>query len=205
VGDALDRHDLLRQPLPCGHRVPVAGKGDFVLPSARDVPLRPGELHVLAHAEAGGGLAERRRVRPAEPLHTAGDSSADTTARDGVRNDRRGPEAGDAVGRYGLRLDPGRQAGLEHDLPSEVRLPALGHDHAERHRVDAGRIDLVSLEKTPHRVLRQRQRTKRRKRLARLHERRAGAGYDGNPLIRRDLVLYSPRKRTPSFTNDSAY
>ena len=99
-----------------------------------------------------------RNVAGSAPLsHSTppGDPGADPPPSDGVRDDRRRPEAGDAVGRNRLRLDPGRQAGLEHDLPGEVGLAVLRHDHAERHRVDAGGIDLVSLQQAAHRVLRQ--------------------------------------------------
>jgi hypothetical protein len=172
--------------VPCRHGVPVAGKGDLVLSRARNVPLRPRDLHVLAHRETGRGLPEGCRVRPAEPLHAPGDPGVDPSPRDGVRDDRRGAEAGDAVGGDGLCLDPGRQARLQHDFPGEVRLARFRDHHAERYRANARRIDLMSLQQPADRVFPQCERPERRKGLAGLDERRAGTGDDSHPLICHD-------------------
>jgi hypothetical protein len=159
---ALHGNDLARETLARRDRVPVARERDLVLSLARDLPLPARDLHVLAHRQPGRGLLERGGVGSREPLDAAGDAAVDTPARDRVRDQRRGAKAGDAIGRHGLRFDGGRQAGLEHDLAREVRLPALGHHDAERERVDATRIHGMAFDETAHRVLRQRQRSQGR-------------------------------------------
>ncbi len=137
---------------------------------------------MLTHGEPGRRLLKGRRVGAAQPFDAAGDPRFDPAVRDGVGNNRRRTQAGDAVGRNGLCLDMRRQIGFQHDFPREVRLALLRHDRSEREGFDPVRIDLVPLQQPADRVLGQRQGPDGRERLSRLHKRRACAGDDGNSM-----------------------
>ena len=54
-------HEIVEKAaLPCRHRRPVAGECDLVLLGAADLPFLGGDLGVLAHAHAGGAIADGR-------------------------------------------------------------------------------------------------------------------------------------------------
>src|SRR3989442_390084 len=110
-------------------------------------------------------------------------NTADAPVRDGLGDDRRGTQAGDAVRGNRLCLYMRRETRFEHDLAGKVRLMALGHDCTESNGVDPLRIDLVAIEEPAHRMFRERRGADRRKRLPGLDERRARAGNNGDPVI----------------------
>src|SRR5438445_2829454 len=180
---AVERQELLREALARRHRVAVTGEGNLVLAGPRDAPFLARDLGVLAHGEASTRLIERARIRSAQPLDTARDAGADPPVRDGLGDDRRGTQAGNAVGGNRLCLDTRRQASLEDDFTREIRLAALGHHGAKGNGIDAFRIDVVALEKPAHRMLRERGGAERRKCFPSLDKGRAGAGNNGDSGI----------------------
>src|SRR5262249_59435723 len=98
-----------------------------------------------------------------------------------------------------LRLDPGGKTALEHDLPRQIGLALFGHDHAERERLDLRWVDVMPLEQSVDRVLRQRQGAQRRERLSRLGERCAGARNDCDAALshrtalRNSMLIATPK------------
>ena len=103
---AQQRVDFPGQLLARGHGVAVAGQGHLVLPLARDVPFLAGQLHVLAHGQARGRLAEEVHGGARQRIDPAGQAHVDAAAGDGVGDDRDRPQPGDAVGGHGMGLGP---------------------------------------------------------------------------------------------------
>src|SRR5467141_3504079 len=188
AGYAVERQNLLSEALARRHRVAVAGEGNLILARSRDAPLLARDLGVLAHREAGARLVERARIRSAQPLDAARDAGADTPVRDGLGDDRRGTQAGDAVRGNRLCLYMRRQARFEYDLAGKVGFMALGHDCTESNGVDPLRIDLVAIEEPAYGMFRERSGSDGRKRFAGFDERRARAGNNGDPVITHKLT-----------------
>src|SRR6202008_4996611 len=80
-------------------------------------------------------------------------------------------------------LDRGWEPRLEYDFTRQVRLAALGHHRAERDGFNSRRIAVMALDQATHCVRRKRQRPELGECLARLDERRTGAGDDRYSVV----------------------
>ena len=179
---AQQRVDLPGELFARGHGVAVAGQGHLVLPAARDVPRLAGQLHVLAHGQARGRLAEQVHGRPRQRIDPAGQPDVDTAAGNGVGHDRDRTQPGDAVGRHGMGLGADRQPRLEDELPGQVGLQGVGRHRAEDDGFDPFRVDPAPVQHAPRGVDGHGQGIDFGEGLARLDEGRPAAGDDGDAL-----------------------
>ncbi len=91
------RQNLGGQPIASRHGVAVAGKCDLVLMLARDLPLLPGDLHVLTHQKPGRRLPEHLGVGTGERLNASCDAGVESASSDRIGDSRHGAKAGDAI------------------------------------------------------------------------------------------------------------
>ena len=157
------RVDLTGQLLARGHGVAVTGQGHLVLPLARDVPFLAGQLHVLAHGQARGRLAEEVHGGARQRIDPAGQARVDAAAGDGIGDDRHRP-----------------QPRLEDELPGQVGLQRVGRHRPEDDGFDQRRVDPAPVQHAARGVDGHGQGIEFAEGLARLDEGRPAARDDGD-------------------------